>query len=337
MNGYGGQGMAQQITPEQYAQALQAYDVMQRRQEHQQTMARSGNPFAMLGAALGGALAGKFGKYKDTNMADVEQQLLAFQEQKQAELAQIAEAKQRKEAEAKRAQQLEDDARKHNYAIDLEKTKANTGYQNSLNLQKDRQQFESMQSKAQREYEAANQKPDYKSSIDLRKEFQSLKPVKDFDEVNASYQKVVKSAENPSAASDIALITGFMKMNDPGSTVREGEFATAANAGGVDAKIRSTYNNLLNGQRLTPEQRNDFVNASGQLYGSHAEQYQRIREQYATVAQNMNLDPDKVFINRQVADWQQKPQQESEFKDGTVIENDKGERMVMRNGQWVRQ
>ena len=41
----------------------------------------------------------------------------------------------------------------------------------------------------------------------------------------------------PSGASDIALLYGYMKVLDPGSTVREGEFATASNAGGIPDKI----------------------------------------------------------------------------------------------------
>ena len=49
---------------------------------------------------------------------------------------------------------------------------------------------------------------------------------------------------------DIGLIYQWMKMNDPGSSVREGERADAANAGGVTEGIRNLYNRLLTGEVL---------------------------------------------------------------------------------------
>ena len=60
------------------------------------------------------------------------------------------------------------------------------------------------------------------------------------------------------------MITGYMKMIDPGSTVREGEFATAANSGGVSDNVRSLYNSLINGKRLSPQQRENFLQSAGQ-------------------------------------------------------------------------
>lgn len=64
---------------------------------------------------------------------------------------------------------------------------------------------------------------------------------------------------NYKASDDIALIFAFMKTLDPGSTVREGEFATAQNAGGVPERIWNLYNKSLNGKFLTDDQRKDFV------------------------------------------------------------------------------
>ena len=37
----------------------------------------------------------------------------------------------------------------------------------------------------------------------------------------------------PDAAGDMALIFSYMKMLDPNSTVREGEYATAQDAGSI--------------------------------------------------------------------------------------------------------
>ncbi len=82
----------------------------------------------------------------------------------------------------------------------------------------------------------------------------------DFRDVDAAFRKV--NTAPATAAGDMALIFNYMKMLDPGSTVREGEFANAQNAGGVDDKIVSMYNNIINGQRLTETQRADFKETS---------------------------------------------------------------------------
>ena len=107
MNGYG----MQITTPEQYGQALQAFEALNQRQQRQSEITRGGNPYAMLGAALGGMVANKFGKHKDTNLGEVQQQLDAYQQQQEANLARIAEEKAQREAQAayerKKADELE--------------------------------------------------------------------------------------------------------------------------------------------------------------------------------------------------------------------------------------
>ena len=108
--------------------------------------------------------------------------------------------------------------------------------------------------KAGLDVKAAMQKP----TADLRKEFIALPSVKDYNKVSAAYEKVKVAAKGAGPADDISLIFGYMKILDPGSTVREGEFATAANAGGVDTKIWNLFNKLKTGERLTPDQREMF-------------------------------------------------------------------------------
>jgi hypothetical protein len=134
-----------------------------------------------------------------------------------------------------------------------------------------------------------------KMVVDARKEFTGLKPVKDFADVGFAYSRVVRSADDPSPAGDLALIFNFMKVLDPGSVVREGEFATAQNAGGVDERVRSLYNQVREGTRLTETQRADFVDRAGRLYGGAQEQYQSIADQYSEFARRAGLDPSLVI------------------------------------------
>ncbi|WP_372572676.1 hypothetical protein [Ruegeria jejuensis] len=137
----------------------------------------------------------------------------------------------------------------------------------------------------------------------LRKEFTGLQPVKDFQKQAGAYARIVASAEDPSAAGDLALIFNYMKLLDPGSVVRESEFATAANATGVDDRVRNLYNRLLSGERLAPQQRTDFVGRAAKLYQQASSQHERVAEQYGLSAEAYGLDPDRT-----IPDFRYKPQ-----------------------------
>ena len=131
--------------------------------------------------------------------------------------------------------------------------------------------------------------------MDARKEFTSLPAVKSFSGVSFAYSRIAASADNPSPSGDLALIFNFMKMLDPGSVVREGEFATAQNSGAVDDRIRSLYNRVIDGTRLSDTQRADFVGRATKLYSGAESQYQTIADQYGGFAQNAGLDPSQVI------------------------------------------
>jgi hypothetical protein len=138
---------------------------------------------------------------------------------------------------------------------------------------------------------------DFETEQKLRKEFVGLPAVKDFSAQTTAYGRIRASASDPSAAGDLAMIFNYMKLLDPGSVVREGEFATAEAAGGVDDRIRNTYNRVLRGERLSPEQRSDFVNRSERLYQQAQNDFGSIESQYRSRAEAYGLDPERSVID----------------------------------------
>lgn len=126
----------------------------------------------------------------------------------------------------------------------------------------------------------------------LRGEF--TKGAGDFVKVRDAYNRIVASVKNPSAAGDLSLIFNYMKVLDPGSTVREGEFATAQNSAGVPDIVRARANSLLSGERLSDVQRNDFANRAKMLYTAGENQYKTHEARYRSLAKMYKLDPDKV-------------------------------------------
>jgi hypothetical protein len=130
---------------------------------------------------------------------------------------------------------------------------------------------------------------------DLRNEFQAQ--VKPYVELGQAYQKIETAAKNPSPAGDIAMVYGFMKVLDPSSVVREGEFATAQNAGSVPDSVRNMYNKALSGERLNEKIRSDFLQQARNLVESQRVMSNDLMSRYTEVAKNYKLDPNQVVFD----------------------------------------
>lgn len=147
--------------------------------------------------------------------------------------------------------------------------------------------------------DAANPRPrtdmELRNASDLRKEFQGRPGVKDFNQIQTAYRKVESAANEPSAAGDLSLIYGYMKMLDPNSTVREGEFASAQNAAGVPDKIRNMANKIISGERLNVDQRKDFISQARNVYRAQAEQMKAIEDEFGGLSKRYGVDPGLIY------------------------------------------
>ena len=126
--------------------------------------------------------------------------------------------------------------------------------------------------------------------MQLRKEFDAQADVKAFNDVATSYDIISRVASAPpTAQNDLSLIFAYMKMLDPGSVVREGEFANAQNSAGVPEQVVNAYNKALNGQRLNANQRQQFVNTARSIYTSRKDRYSQLVSQYQGYAREAGL------------------------------------------------
>ncbi len=108
-----------------------------------------------------------------------------------------------------------------------------------------------------------------KTAMALQKEYGTRQEIQDLRKVQAAVYKLDRLLDPsvpPSAARDQGAVFSWMKILDPGSTVREGEYATAKNARGVPEKFVAFYNQALTGQILTPDQRTAFKEAVEPVY-----------------------------------------------------------------------
>lgn len=126
---------------------------------------------------------------------------------------------------------------------------------------------------------------------------QFLAQSKDFTDTLRAYQRVEDAVKDPSAAGDIAALFGYMKMLDPGSVVRESEFATAQNAAGVPEQIRNTWNRLMSGKRLGEEgspTREDIADRARRLVKGQLGQHEQVEGEFKRIAGKRRGDPGEV-------------------------------------------
>jgi len=129
----------------------------------------------------------------------------------------------------------------------------------------------------------------------MRKEYGSAS--QDFVKVRDAYSRIQSIANDPSPAGDVALIFSFIRILDPGSTVREGEFATAEQTRGVPETVVQQYNKALKGERLAPGQRQDFIRQSTNLYSAQERNQKKLEGQFRSLAERRGMNPDDVVLD----------------------------------------
>lgn len=129
----------------------------------------------------------------------------------------------------------------------------------------------------------------------MRKEFSALS--ESFIKTRDAYKNVEAAATKPSAAGDVAIVYGFMKMLDPGSAVLQGEQATAQNAAGVPARIRNVYNRMVTGETISPDQRADFLAQARNLFGNRLQAHMNVESQFRALASRKGMNPDDIALD----------------------------------------
>lgn len=100
--------------------------------------------------------------------------------------------------------------------------------------------------------------------------------------------------EQISAQDDLALIFAYMKILDPDSVVREGEFANAQNTGGIPDRVVNAYNNALRGTRLNDTQRSEFFRSANRVIQQYQAGADASARRQRELAASYGLDPDRV-------------------------------------------
>lgn len=136
--------------------------------------------------------------------------------------------------------------------------------------------------------------PEFKGEDDLRRDYNKHPTTQYTNKVETAYA-AVKSA-TPTPAGDLSLIFQFMKMLDPTSAVKEGEFANAQNAASVPDRVRNQYNKVMNGERLNDDQRKGFTTEAEALMTAQRGRQIEVDDYYSGLAKKRKLDPSSVVM-----------------------------------------
>ena len=160
--------------------------------------------------------------------------------------------------------------------------------------------------------------------------------IKPYIESVSTLQKIKDAAKSGTGAGDIALVTSFMRMLDPGSVVREGEFVTAETSTGKFNQMMNLLNKLQTGQRFKDEkERLQFVNLAESFMQAMEKDAKKARKPFESAVKEYELSPENVF-----EDFEEKEEGQTEqnkvdslferFKDRSTVATPAGFQEPMR-------
>jgi hypothetical protein len=171
-----------------------------------------------------------------------------------------------------------------------------------------------------------------KVEMDLAKQFRGDKTVQAHQLMQNEMRQLEALAAEGNPQSDQALITKFAKILDPGSVVRETEFAITEKGGGVLTSLQNTLDKARGTGRLQPSQRQQMLQAARSLTSGVGEEYAKKRKEYADQGALYGARP-QAIIGAESAPTTAKPSGRSVEEIDAEIARIKAEKAKRKGGQ----
>ena len=134
----------------------------------------------------------------------------------------------------------------------------------------------------------------FQAEREIRKEWNAKKTP--FNKIESSHKKLVASLGRKSGVGDMSAIFVYMKMLDPGSVVRESEFAQAQQTAGAVESLIARMKQIAEGEKLSVPQRTEFLALAEEFYGLAKTDLTGGRYELGTILQgNLALNPSNIF------------------------------------------
>jgi hypothetical protein len=126
----------------------------------------------------------------------------------------------------------------------------------------------------------------------LRKEFEEK--IKDYRTVKTAMDRIESAKDDPTGGGDMAVMYSWLKILDPDTGIREGEYATVQNSGSLDQKWTGIWNEVVSGKKLDDNVRADIINRARGLTASRSAQAEKDAKFYQGQATRYRYDPAAV-------------------------------------------
>jgi len=133
------------------------------------------------------------------------------------------------------------------------------------------------------------------NSTSLRKEFDGLPEVKNYKQALPSFKGIEDAVKRNTPMSDINIVYGIAKLYDPNSVVREGEYATVANAPAIPERVKGWAQYIAGGGKLTEEVKKQILTEAKSRMKTFEDEYGKARSSYQDIAKRSNADPSLVI------------------------------------------
>jgi hypothetical protein len=134
----------------------------------------------------------------------------------------------------------------------------------------------------------------FDNTLKLRGDFRSEPVYKAHQEMQSAYSQIQQALKAGTPVGDLAGATKVMKLLDPGSVVRESELGMAMAATGLMDRVQNYAGMIMNGNKLTPQQRKEFQNLADTLMAQSSQLYNAKRGEYGQIAQRNGLNVEDV-------------------------------------------
>lgn len=115
-------------------------------------------------------------------------------------------------------------------------------------------------------------------------------------DMRSSYMGIQSAASRTGGAADMALIFSFMKLLDPGSVVREGEFLTAKKTASIPDYVWDSYQKLTQGGIIGPQTRTRFLKEAEGKWKAQLKSQKILDKEYKQIADTEGINLDSYFV-----------------------------------------
>ena len=133
----------------------------------------------------------------------------------------------------------------------------------------------------------------------LREKWDADPITKNSKTISEGMGKIESGYRSNDPASYLTMVYGLMKMQDPGSTVRESEFQTGEGIGGWPEKWKAAYQKATGDMRgpITQIQKDAIMSQARGIFDAQMAQQQAVNETYKDHAAAYGFDPRRIVMD----------------------------------------